>query len=156
TFEAREAGVEFTCNNGNLGPVESNLAVRAARLLQEQAGIAQGVAIGLDKRIPVAAGLAGGSGNAAATLMALNRLWEIQWPLERLLELALALGSDVPFCLVGGYAAATGRGEILTPLPLPSPPRWYVLVHPAVAVSTPAVFNDPALIKNDAPRIAGH
>jgi len=154
-FETREGGIELTCNDDSLGPPGENLAVRAARLLQEGEGCTQGVAITLDKRIPVAAGLAGGSGNAAATLVALNLLWELGLPHERLLAYGLELGSDVPFCLAGGYAAATGRGEVLTPLPAPAAPRWFVLVHPAAAVSTPAIFQHPELVKNDAPIVDG-
>lgn len=154
-FEVCGDGVHLACNAENLGAPEDNLAVRAARLLQAREGCALGVSITLDKRIPVAAGLAGGSGNAAATLRALNRLWGLDLPDERLLALGLELGSDVPFCLTGGYAAATGRGEVLTPLPVPAGTRWFVLVHPGIAVSTPAVFNHPELVKNPMPRIHG-
>ena len=154
-FESRESGIAFTCNADNLGPDDANLVVRAARLLQESAGCSKGVSIALEKRIPVAAGLAGGSGDAAATLAALNELWGLNLPTEQLLEHALSLGSDVPFCLIGGYAAATGRGEIIESLPTPKPPRWFVLIHPDASVSTPAVFNHPALKKNPSERIDG-
>jgi 4-diphosphocytidyl-2-C-methyl-D-erythritol kinase len=91
----------------------SNLALRAALKLREAAGVDRGVRIGLDKRIPVAAGLGGGSTDAAAVLLGLNRLWGLRWPIERLAEVAVALGMDVPFFLRGGAALATGRGEKL-------------------------------------------
>lgn len=155
TFKARHEGITLEGAPPELGPAASNLIVRAAHLLQKHTGTKQGAAISLEKRIPAAAGLAGGSGNAAATLAALNRLWELNLPDGDLHALGLELGSDVPFCLLGGFAAATGRGERLTPLPAAPPLQWFVLLHPAVAVSTPAVFNDPRLTKNAAAVIDG-
>ena len=91
----------------------SNLALRAALALREAAGVERGVRITLDKRIPVAAGLGGGSTDAAAVLLGLNRLWRLRWPVARLADVALTLGMDVPFFLRGGTAFATGRGEKL-------------------------------------------
>ncbi len=96
---------------------EGNLVMRAARLLQKAAGIETGARIRLQKRIPVAAGLGGGSSDAAATLWGLNRLWKLRWPTARLQELAVELGMDVPFFLGTGRAVARGRGEQLAPLP---------------------------------------
>jgi 4-diphosphocytidyl-2-C-methyl-D-erythritol kinase len=90
---------------------ERNLALRAALALRESAGVRRGVRIALDKRIPVAAGLGGGSSDAAAVLIGLNRLWSLRWPVARLAEVATRLGMDVPFFLRGGVAMATGRGE---------------------------------------------
>jgi 4-diphosphocytidyl-2-C-methyl-D-erythritol kinase len=90
---------------------ERNLALRAAVVLGEIAGVKRGVRITLDKRIPVAAGLGGGSTDAAAVLLGLNRLWNLRWPVARLAEVATRLGMDVPFFLRGGVAMATGRGE---------------------------------------------
>ena len=98
---------------------EDNLAMRAARLLQREAGAAQGAAILLRKRIPAAAGLGGGSSDAATALLGLRRLWELDVDADALRELAARLGSDVPFFLSGGTALAEGRGERLTPLPTP-------------------------------------
>src|SRR5262245_56210448 len=95
---------------------EQNLAYRAAAVLREAAGLSRGVRITLDKRIPVAAGLGGGSTDAAAVLAGLNRLWGLRWPVERLEELAVGLGMDVPSFLRGGAALATGRGEQLAPV----------------------------------------
>jgi len=96
---------------------EGNLVMRAARLLQKAAGIETGARIRLQKRIPVAAGLGGGSSDAAATLWGLSRLWKLRWPTARLQELAVELGMDVPFFLGAGRAVARGRGEQLAPLP---------------------------------------
>jgi 4-diphosphocytidyl-2-C-methyl-D-erythritol kinase len=125
-----------------------NLAFRAAAALREAAGISRGVRIGLDKRIPVAAGLGGGSTDAAAVLLGLNRLWSLRWPLERLDDVAASLGSDVPFFLRGGAALATGRGEKVEPLQGRS--LALVLVNPRFPASTaemygrltPAMYSD--------------
>jgi 4-diphosphocytidyl-2-C-methyl-D-erythritol kinase len=118
---------------------QRNLAVRAAMLLQSAAGIDSGVAVELSKRIPVAAGLGGGSSDAAATLWGLNRLWRLRWPRARLMELAVELGMDVPFFLAGGPVLATGRGERLEML---GSPAGYalVLVNPRVGVSAREVY----------------
>jgi 4-diphosphocytidyl-2-C-methyl-D-erythritol kinase len=94
----------------------TNLALRAAVALREAAGVDRGVRITLDKRIPVAAGLGGGSADAAAVLLGLNRLWGLRWPGARLAEVAVTLGMDVPFFLRGGAALATGRGDVLEPV----------------------------------------
>lgn len=118
---------------------EKNLAFQAARLIKDRYDVKSGVHIHLDKRIPVAAGLAGGSSDAAATLRGLNRLWRLNIPVEELLELGAELGSDVPFCITGGTALATGRGEKLTPIGSP-PQCWVVLVKPQINVSTAEVY----------------
>lgn len=116
----------------------SNLALRAARVLREAAGVERGVRITLDKRIPVAAGLGGGSTDAAAVLVGLNRLWRLRWPLARLRDVAVTLGMDVPFFLGGGAALGTGRGEHLTPIR--GGALALVLVNPRVATSTAATY----------------
>ncbi|WP_410512954.1 4-(cytidine 5'-diphospho)-2-C-methyl-D-erythritol kinase [Paenibacillus sp. BR2-3] len=118
---------------------EKNLAFQAARLIKDRYDVKSGVHIHLDKRIPVAAGLAGGSSDAAATLRGLNRLWRLGIPAEELLELGAELGSDVPFCITGGTALATGRGEKLTPIGSP-PQCWVVLAKPPINVSTAEVY----------------
>ena len=115
-----------------------NLAWRAAAALKEAAGIRAGVRIGLDKRIPVAAGLGGGSSDAAGVLLGLNRLWRLRWPLDRLDEVAATLGSDVPFFLRGGAALASGRGEKVEPLTARS--MALVLVNPKFPSSTAEMF----------------
>jgi len=128
----------------------SNLAWRAAAVLKEAAGTRAGVHIELDKRIPVAAGLGGGSTDAAGVLLGLNRLWRLNWPLERLDEVAATLGSDVPFFLRGGAALATGRGEKVESLRARS--MALVLVNPRFPASTaemygrltPAMYSDGA------------
>ena len=118
---------------------DGNLMMRAARLLQKAAGIEAGARIRLQKRIPVAAGLGGGSSDAAATLWGLNRLWKLRWPAARLRELAVELGMDVPFFLGPGRAVATGRGEQLAALP-GGGGYALVLVNPRVPLSTREVY----------------
>lgn len=146
-FEARPSGISLTCSDPALGNGPENLVYRAAESIQKRAGITSGVSIHLEKNLPVAAGLAGGSGNAAATLVALNSHWQLGWSTEQLCELGAELGSDVPFCLVGGTVAATGRGEILEPLPL-LPPHWLVLVHPPLAITAGHAYGHPNLSRN--------
>lgn len=118
---------------------EKNLAFQAAQLIKERYGVKQGVYIHLDKKIPVAAGLAGGSSDAAATLRGLNRLWNLNISEQELCKLGAELGSDVPFCVTGGTALATGRGELLQPISSP-PQCWVVLAKPPINVSTADVY----------------
>ncbi len=117
---------------------ESDLCVRAARILQDACGTELGAVIHINKRIPQGGGLGGGSSDAATTLLALNRLWGVNLPYARLAELALRLGADVPVFVLGRSAWAEGVGEVLTPIDLPQP--WYVILVPPVLVSTAAVF----------------
>lgn len=119
--------------------VSANLVLKAARLLAGRAGVAPRAALRLTKRIPVAAGLGGGSADAAATLRALVDLWRVAMPEEELFDLAASLGADVPMCLAGRPAVATGIGERLAPAP-PLPDCAILLVNPGVALPTPAVF----------------
>lgn len=146
-FEVNGEGIEFTCNAPGLCAPEENLVYRAATLIRARAGVTAGVKIHLEKRLPVAAGLAGGSGNAAATLIALNDLWSLGFSGEVLAEMALALGSDVPYCLVGGTVAATGRGEAMEVLPAIAP-QWLVLVHPPLAITAGHAYGHPRLTRN--------
>lgn len=118
---------------------EKNLAFQAAKLIKDRYDVRQGVYIHLDKKIPVAAGLAGGSSDAAATLRGLNRLWQLHIPTEELQKLGAELGSDVPFCVTGGTAIARGRGEKLEPIGSP-PPCWVVLAKPPINVSTSEIY----------------
>ncbi|OKO93496.1 4-diphosphocytidyl-2-C-methyl-D-erythritol kinase [Geobacillus proteiniphilus] len=118
-----------------------NLAYQAAKLLKETFSIRQGVAISITKHIPVAAGLAGGSSDAAATLRGLNKLWQLGLTMDELAELGAKIGSDVAFCVYGGTALATGRGEIITPIASP-PPCWVVLAKPPIGVSTAEVYRN--------------
>lgn len=117
---------------------EENIAWRAAQLLAQHADIPCDAHIQLEKHIPSQAGLGGGSADAAAVLIGLNQLWQLHWPLERLMPLALQLGADVPFQLQGGHCRAQGIGEQLTPLPVPD--RWLVLAQPAQGASTPEIY----------------
>lgn len=118
-----------------------NLAYQAAELLQRQYGIREGVEITLEKSIPVAAGLAGGSSDAAATLRGLNRLWNLRLGADELATLGARIGSDVSFCVHGGTALATGRGEIIRNLPAP-PNCWVILAKPAISVSTGDIYGN--------------
>lgn len=125
---------------------KDNLVYRAAELLQQYTGCRQGAAIVLEKNIPMAAGLAGGSADGAATLWGLNKLWNLGLKPQELLILAAQLGSDVPFCLQGGTVLARGRGEKLTPLP-DAPRMGVLLVKPNFGVSTAAVYQGFASVK---------
>jgi 4-diphosphocytidyl-2-C-methyl-D-erythritol kinase len=120
---------------------DTNIAVRAARLLAEEHGVERGVTIGIHKGIPVAGGMAGGSADGAAALLACDHLWDLDTPRARLLELAAELGSDVPFALVGGTAIGSGRGEVVTPLMTRGEYWWVVLESPA-GLSTPTVYQE--------------
>ncbi len=132
---------------------EADLCVRAARALQAAAACPLGVDIEIRKHIPAGAGLGGGSSDAATTLVALNRLWGLSWPLERLAVLGLGLGADVPVFVHGRAAFAEGVGERLTPLAPPLAPveSNYLILKPKVSVSTADVFRDPELTRNSPP-----
>ena len=125
---------------------ESDLAVRAARLLKEAAQVSQGVSIRVHKRIPLGGGLGGGSSDAATVLLALNELWDCRLTLAELARLALTLGADVPVFVQGSSAWAEGVGERLTPVSLPE--RWFVILYPGEGVSTREVFQSPELTRN--------
>lgn len=142
-----ESGIHFTCSDPALADPASNLVCRAAMLLREETGASSGVSLHLEKRIPVAAGLAGGSGNAAAALIGLNGLWDLGLATADLERLAGKLGSDVPYCLHGGTVAATGRGERMVALD-PIPPQWLVLVHPPIAITASHAYGHPRLTRN--------
>lgn len=118
---------------------ERNLVIRAARLLQTECGVESGAHLVVTKRIPVAGGMAGGSADAAATLVALNSLWELNLSSGQLSEFAAQLGSDVPFALLGGIARGTSRGEQLVSVKPREMHGWVVLTNP-VGLSTPSVF----------------
>jgi 4-diphosphocytidyl-2-C-methyl-D-erythritol kinase len=130
-------------------PEDQDLVVRAARALQKATGSSLGVTLRVSKRIPMGGGLGGGSSDAATTLLALNQLWACGLAMPALAEIGLALGSDVPVFVHGSSAWAQGRGEQLEPVELPE--RWYVIVHPGVAVPTAAVFQAPELTRNSPP-----
>ncbi|MET0984801.1 MAG: 4-(cytidine 5'-diphospho)-2-C-methyl-D-erythritol kinase, partial [Steroidobacteraceae bacterium] len=127
-------------------PVESDLTVRAAQLLAQHSGHSQGVAIALSKRIPVQAGLGGGSSDAATVLLALNQLWVLGLTQSELAAVGLKLGADVPFFIHGHAAWIEGIGEQLTFFDLPA--ACYLVIKPQAAVSTAEIFQAPELTRN--------
>lgn len=145
-FATEKTGIlTLHCNNSELAGA-SNLALRAARALQEYTGSKQGASIYLHKRIPMGAGLGGGSSNAATTLVALNRLWDTHLSVEQLCKLGATLGADVPVFVRGESAWAEGIGEILTPIELPQ--RFYLVITPDCHVSTADIFSHQQLTRN--------
>ncbi|WP_375055589.1 4-(cytidine 5'-diphospho)-2-C-methyl-D-erythritol kinase [Zobellella sp. DQSA1] len=122
---------------------EHNLIIQAARLLQSKTGCTKGARIHLTKRLPMGGGLGGGSSDAATTLVALNRLWQLGLSQEQLARLGRRLGADVPVFVRGQAAFAEGVGDILTPAHPPEP--WYLVLNPGIEVATAAVFTDPEL-----------
>ncbi len=141
--ESADPQVDLYCDRAELSNAQ-NLVVRAAQLVRQRLGIERGIVLELRKCIPLAAGLGGGSSDAAAVLLALQKWWQLPLTAGELLEMAAALGSDVPFFLTGGLALCEGRGERVTPLAShwPTALRWFVLIKPAIAISTAAVFGD--------------
>jgi 4-diphosphocytidyl-2-C-methyl-D-erythritol kinase len=132
-------------------PPEHDLTVRAATLLKAHTGSREGVDIEIDKRLPMGAGLGGGSSDAATTLLALNRLWKLDLPRQELQDLALKLGADVPFFVFGKNAFAEGVGETLDVVQLP--PRHFLVVTPRVQVQTAEIFSQKALTRDTKPLI---
>ncbi|TNC99656.1 MAG: 4-diphosphocytidyl-2-C-methyl-D-erythritol kinase [Gallionellaceae bacterium] len=145
-FTVREDGEVRRVNALEGVPPEQDLCVRAARLLQQETGCKQGVDIELEKRIPMGGGLGGGSSDAATTLLALNRLWVLDLSRERLMQLGLSLGADVPVFVFGENAFAEGVGEQLQAYLLPD--AWYVVLCPPVHVPTAQIFTHPELTRN--------
>jgi 4-diphosphocytidyl-2-C-methyl-D-erythritol kinase len=141
-FERRDDG---RLARHDLGPAlpEDDLCLRAARRLQAESGTGFGADISIAKQVPWGAGMGGGSSDAASTLLALNRLWGLRWPRERLLALALQLGADVPFFVRGENAFVEGIGERLTPLAIA--PAWLAVLKPAAGIETRAIFGNPLL-----------
>jgi 4-diphosphocytidyl-2-C-methyl-D-erythritol kinase len=127
-------------------PAETDLVVRAAKLLQLHTGIKLGADIALEKVLPMGGGLGGGSSDAATTLIALNHLWNTRLTRQQLMQLGLQLGADVPFFLFGQNAFGQGVGEQL--VPLATPDCWYVVIEPGVSVPTQAIFSSKALTRN--------
>lgn len=136
TVETRTAGY---VDHAALPGTADNIVTRAAELLAALRGRPVAGAVVVDKAIPVAGGLAGGSADAAAALVALDRLWGLDTPREQLLELAARLGSDVPFAVLGGTGLGTGHGEVVSPVPDPGTWAW-VVVPSREGMSTPAVY----------------
>ncbi|MCW8889357.1 MAG: 4-(cytidine 5'-diphospho)-2-C-methyl-D-erythritol kinase [Sedimenticola sp.] len=148
-FELRGDGQICRKAGNQQVPESEDLIVRAARLLQRVTGVSQGVDISIEKKIPAGGGLGGGSSDAATVLMVLNRLWDVDLPLDQLAGIGLELGADVPVFLKGHSAWAEGVGEQLTAIQLPE--AWYLVLIPGCHVTTADVFRDPELTRN-APR----
>lgn len=134
-----EPGIHLTTNKKYIPVDENNLVWRAAKLMMDTCGIMEGVSIHLHKVIPVAAGMAGGSSDAAATLVGMNRLFHCGLSKEKLMELGVQMGADVPYCVLRGTALAEGIGEKLTVLP-PMPDCWILIGKPGISVSTKYVY----------------
>jgi 4-diphosphocytidyl-2-C-methyl-D-erythritol kinase len=148
-FQVRADGLVCRQNGIASVPADSDLCVRAARLLKKEADVSAGVDIDITKQIPLGGGLGGGSSDAATTLVALNSLWEVGYHTEQLAELGLQLGADVPVFVQGRAAWAEGVGEIMQPIEWEQPS--YLLILPPVQVPTADVFNEPDLTRLCAP-----
>ena len=138
-IEQIEEGIMLTCNKAYVPVDERNIAYKAAKLLMDTKGIRKGVRIDITKRIPVAAGLAGGSADAAAVLKGMNELFDLKMSTEELMEEGLKLGADVPYCIVGGTCLCEGVGEVVTPLK-PFRGHTILLVKPSFGVSTKEAY----------------
>ncbi|MGH8750256.1 MAG: 4-(cytidine 5'-diphospho)-2-C-methyl-D-erythritol kinase [Burkholderiales bacterium] len=149
TFRVRDDGVISRVQDIPGVAAADDLCVRAAKLLQQAGATHLGADILLDKKLPVGGGLGGGSSDAATTLMALNRLWKLNFSRVPLQQLGLQLGADVPVFVFGQSAFAEGVGEVLAPIKLP--PAWYLVLVPRVSVSTAEIFADPSLTRNTKP-----
>ena len=150
TFEREGKGIRLTCSDTNLPTDSSNLIFRATEKFLAATGISSGIRIHLEKKIPMAAGLGGGSGNAGVTLLALNELFGHPLSMEKLFEIAAALGSDIPFFLQDKPTLATGRGEKIQPLQnFPDlKGRAFLLIHPGFGISTPWAYQNLARFPN--------
>ena len=142
TFVKAPADVfRLSVDSAQIPDDDNNLVLKAARLLFATAGIDAGVEVTLQKNIPVAAGMAGGSTDAAATLIGLNALYDLRFTTEQLQEIGVKLGADIPYCIMGGTALSQGIGEILRPLP--APPRAHlVIAKPDLMISTKYVYEN--------------
>ena len=149
SIRVREDGAIARENEVAGVPADSDLALRAARLLQRATGTRLGAGIAIEKRLPIGGGLGGGSSDAATTLLALNHLWRTGLARESLAALALELGADVPLFVGGANALAEGVGERLSPIELP--PAWYLVLVPPVAVPTARIFAHPELKRDSKP-----
>lgn len=140
-FEEREIGIEIECSNHEIPCDSGNLVYKAANALKDEFGIQKGIYIKINKKIPLEAGLAGGSANAAGTLLALKKMWRIEATDDRLNEIAKSIGADVPYCTKGGTMLAQGIGEKLTKLK-DLPDYHVVLVKPEFSISTAWAYNN--------------
>ena len=151
-MELAEDRIEILSHNRYVPDDQRNLAYQAAKLLKEKFNVKKGVSITIEKTIPVAAGLAGGSSDAAATLRGLNKLWNLGLTIDELAELGAEIGSDVSFCVYGGTAIATGRGEKIEHIKTP-PSCWVILAKPHIGVSTADVYGNLKLNRVTHPNV---
>lgn len=140
TVRKINSGIKIYCDTKDVPCNESNTAYKAAKLMFENFNIIGGLEILIDKKIPVGAGLAGGSTNAAGVIKAINELYDLKLTLKDMMEIGVKIGADVPFCILGGTALAQGIGEVLTPLK-PLGTLWCVLAKPNFSVSTREVYS---------------
>lgn len=145
TIREVEEDIVLESNSDNLPLDSTNLVYRAWKILQEKTGIKKGIQISIHKNIPISAGLAGGSSNAAAVLKGLNELWDLKLSEKELMELGVKLGADVPYCIMGGTAFAEGIGEKLTKLKSFSG-KFVLLANPGIEISTLEVYNRLKLV----------
>ncbi|MED1558753.1 4-(cytidine 5'-diphospho)-2-C-methyl-D-erythritol kinase [Bacillus paramycoides] len=150
--ELVEDRIEILSHNRYVPDDQRNLAYQAAKLLKENFNVKKGVSITIEKTIPVAAGLAGGSSDAAATLRGLNKLWNLGLTIDELAGLGAEIGSDVSFCVYGGTAIATGRGEKIEHIKTP-PSCWVILAKPHIGVSTADVYGNLKLNRVTHPNV---
>lgn len=134
-----EDKIEVFTNKAFLPVDRRNHVYQIIKLVKERYNIREGMLVEIEKKIPVAAGLGGGSTDAAAALRALNRIWKLNMSVQEMIELGMQVGTDVPYSIVGGTAFVSGRGEIVTPIN-PMPSCWVVLAKPRISVSTKTVF----------------
>ncbi|MBD5454901.1 MAG: 4-(cytidine 5'-diphospho)-2-C-methyl-D-erythritol kinase [Lachnospiraceae bacterium] len=141
TFEKSKEGISISLDNEELPCDQGNLIYKAADLIMKEYGIREGVAVTLEKNIPIAAGMAGGSTDAAAVFHGMNELFSLSMSLQDMKRIGVKIGADVPYCIMGGTALSEGIGEILTPLP--APPNAYLLIaKPDINVSTKFVYEN--------------
>lgn len=152
--ELEEPSIRIVSHNRFVPDDDRNLAYQAARLLKERYKVDKGVGISITKTIPVAAGLAGGSSDAAATLRGLNKLWKLGLSMDELADIGSEIGSDVSFCVYGGTALARGRGEKIRHI-APPPHCWVILAKPTIGVSTADVYKNLKLDQISHPDVHG-
>lgn len=141
TFRKSKGGISISLDKEELPAGRENLIYKAADLIMKEYGIREGVSVFLEKNIPIAAGMAGGSTDAAAVFHGMNELFDLSMNLEDMKKLGVKIGADVPYCILGGTALAEGIGEILTPLPAP-PAAYLLIAKPDINVSTKFVYEN--------------
>lgn len=150
----KEPGIILEADHPMVPCDESNLVYKAASRLMEKCKVKSGLKISLEKRIPIAAGMAGGSTDAAAAFVGINQLFDLQLEVEELKKMAVTVGADVPYCIEGGTALSEGIGEVLSPLPAP-PDCYVVIAKPEISVSTAYVYGNLVLERLEHPDIDG-